>query len=96
MALRILTLFFVGGAAGCAKLLTCQDVDGGGEASSNWSACLRLVAAEFLGNGHGVNIALLGAFPKRPQHPSKPPNLCAQVPLSISIEVEALAQEAEP
>ncbi|CAJ1412437.1 unnamed protein product [Effrenium voratum] len=42
MALRILTLFFVGGAAGCAKLLTCQDVDGGGRALSEELA-FRLV-----------------------------------------------------
>ncbi|CAJ1385946.1 unnamed protein product, partial [Effrenium voratum] len=31
LALKVLTLFFVGGAAGCGKLLSCQDLDGGGE-----------------------------------------------------------------
>ncbi|CAJ1350965.1 unnamed protein product, partial [Effrenium voratum] len=31
LALKALTLFFIGGASGCARLLSCQDTDGGGE-----------------------------------------------------------------
>lgn len=29
LALKALTLFFIGGASGCARLLSCQDTDGG-------------------------------------------------------------------